>query len=266
MLDLPFEVKTLVVQELKLALNKDLNPPDKLQPSRTVKLSSYAGINSSWNAAIERETFAESHIGASELSYFDRLMARDGGRRRASLRNITLSVTRQSLLSASKEELDEDFSETIDHFFKIVAAWNGPVAPKRKLVLISSVDADLDPDEVEHALDDHEGKQYRRYVGGALPSSPFTQLFVAGCLQIWPPSLLQIMKAAEGIEGLNLTSFKSPWTIPLIRQQYHDGMHYQYGKKKIEVEHTNDLTQRLAKPLFRPLSRARASLLILLWN
>lgn len=239
--DLPFEIKIRVVHELKAALEQELNPDE--EPIRhAAKLSPYTGISFSWNAAIERETFKEVSVAASELDYFDQAMARNNGRRRTALRAIRLSVTRQSLMDGSEDELNTEFSTAVGRLFQILAEWGEEkhVASRRTLELTSAAaDAEFESSShasalywerggLQHKLRDNWLMQYRRFSPDdgdetPLPRVPFARLAVTGALQIWPPSLVRILAAMDGVDAFHIRTASGPWNLLFTREEYQNG-------------------------------------------
>lgn len=243
---LPEDVLFLIVKQLQQLHRQDhpKNTPLWHQP----KLSQYAGINRTFNAIIERETFQHVHVYSEALTApclspgeqgnhpahsttparFKQMMNRDPDRRRAILRRVSFLASHEFPLNSDEARSEaggaannQHFSQSIRQFWEVLEGLEKP--GQRKFILeFDSLSVSPPVSDSEH----HPGREsHLHLIGNTLPQLNCVSGFeFRRGLRIWPSSLLQIMASMKSLTRADLR-FDNTIEDPEQRRQYRKGRH-----------------------------------------
>lgn len=250
--DLPADIVFLVICELKQLIKNDQEravsprrkrgcsgakarqgglPPLPAPPS----LAPYAGINRTWNAAIERETFRSIFVTPQRLGEFKAIVAREHSRL-SLVRHLEYHLAHEwdcdspnGQSADGRRENDESFSRSVEEMARVLECWGERDAPWERLSGVHLyVKTCFTRSKEDHCIDTDtdtgtEDAAFLHCSGESLPRMRSVSSFSYQEGHIWPRSLMQILSVMESLDACKLWVSDRSTVNPAIRRDYRKG-------------------------------------------
>lgn len=273
--DLPADIVFLVICELKQLIKNDQEraaSPRRKQGCSGAKarqgglpplpapplLAPYAGINRTWNAAIERETFRSIVVTPQRLGGFKALVAREHSRL-SLVRHLEYHLAHEwdcdspnGQSADGRRENDESFSRSVEEMARVLGCWGDRDAPCERLSGVHLyVKTCFTRSKEDHCIDTDtdtgtEDAAFLHYNGESLPRMRSVSSFSYQEGHIWPRFLMQILSVMESLDACKLWVSDRSTVNPAIRRDYRKGTsnvsileHSFAAAKEVQSAHLN---------------------------